>query len=270
MRETAVEGGTAIFDTLERWRDKSTESYAAAMDILDAGFRSGGEVSKMVRKGDEWEQQAYPVYAPYMFAAIKKESLTDTALDRSFIVEMTRKNTRHKTRAYDGGCETACAPIRERLYLAAFTHAKAIVEVYESADLHREIEALGLHDRAVDIWKPIFAVVKVLGSANMIEQLSGLAREMSPDADRQEEMRQLAVVRGLRAVAGEGGTVTGITQRVAGMLKEVAAIDAPDLHGVLSSWGFREKSMRLDNIDTPRKAWDLADADLAPIEERLR
>src|SRR5262245_45584675 len=39
MRETAVEGGTAIFDTLERWKEKGTESFAAAMELLDAGFR---------------------------------------------------------------------------------------------------------------------------------------------------------------------------------------------------------------------------------------
>src|SRR5206468_7159073 len=41
MRETAVAGGTAIFDTLERWKGKSTEAYSAAMELLDAGFRQG-------------------------------------------------------------------------------------------------------------------------------------------------------------------------------------------------------------------------------------
>jgi hypothetical protein len=93
---------------------------------------------------------------------------------------------------------------------------------------------------------------------------------MSPDADRQEEMRQLAIVKGLRAVAGDGGTVTGTGPKLTDMLKEIARVDAPDLIGVLRGWGFTEKSIRLENIDTPRKAWELADADLAQVEERLR
>lgn len=270
MRETAVEGGTAIFDTLERWREKSNESFAAAMELLDAGFRRGGEVSKMVRDADEWKQEVYPVYAPYMFAAIDRKSLSDTALDRSFVIEMVRKNTRLKTRPYDGECEKACEPIRERLYVAAFTNAKKIAETYESQDLQREIELIGLHDRAVDIWKPILAVAQVFGSPEIVEQLYAVAREMSPDPDRQEEMRQLAIVSGLRTVAGEGGTVAGTTQKIASMLKEVTGIDAPDLSALLKGWGFAEKSMRLEGIDTPRKGWELSDADLAPTEEKLR
>ena len=48
LRELASGGGTSLLDTLERWRDKNQESHSAAMDILDAGFRNGGVVTKMV------------------------------------------------------------------------------------------------------------------------------------------------------------------------------------------------------------------------------
>jgi len=64
MRETAVGGGTAIFDTLERWQEK--DSFGAAMELLDAGFRSGGVVTKMLQnQSGEWRRELYPVYAPY-------------------------------------------------------------------------------------------------------------------------------------------------------------------------------------------------------------
>jgi len=180
-------------------------------------------------------------------------------------------SSRQKTRLYDDGeCERLCEPIRERLYLGALTNAKLIAEVYGSVDLRGAIDALGLHDRAVDIWKPILAVTKVFGSDEMVRQLSELAREMSPDPDRQEEMRQLEIVRGLRTVAGDGGSIVGTTQRVTEMLKTVAGIECPDLHAVLTGWAFTEKSMRLQGIETPRKAWDLTDADLTQVEERLR
>jgi site-specific recombinase XerD len=63
--------------------------------------------------------------------------------------------------------------------------------------------------------------------------------------------------------------VTGTTQKIIGMLREVAGVDCSDLHGVLSSWGFLEKNMRLAEIETPRKAWQIADTELAKIEASL-
>jgi hypothetical protein len=270
MRETAVEGGTAIFDRLERWREKGTESFAAAMDLLDAGFRNGGVVSKMVRvEGGDWELEEYPVYAPYMFAAIKKESLTDTALDRSFVIDMVRKSTKLKTRPYDSRCELSCEPIREKLYLCALHHAGAIADLYESEEMQRIIDGLGLHDRAADIWKPLLAVTTVLGDKNVSDQLCALSQEMSPDPDRQEERRQLAVVRALRTLAGEGGALTGVTQQIAEMLLKVTGVECPDLHALLSGWELKEKSMRLPEFDTPRKAWEITDDALAEIERGL-
>jgi hypothetical protein len=211
MRETAVSGGTAIFDTLERWKEK--DSFGAAMELLDAGFRNGGVVTKMLQdKGGDWRRELYPVYAPYMFAAINRESLTDTARDRSFEIEMVRKSTRTKTRAYDDGCETACAPIRDHLYLAALTHAMQIDAVYRSSELQRRMDALGLNDRAADIWKPLLAIAVAFNELAVADELGALAQQMSPDPDRLEERRQLSILRGLRALAGTDGVVTGTTQ----------------------------------------------------------
>lgn len=270
MRETAVEGGTAIFDTLERWREKGTDSYAAAMEILDAGFRNGGVVTKMVPTGDgDWRLESYPVYAPYMFAAINKESLTDTALDRSFVIDMVRKSTRFKTYPYNARCEGLCEPVREGLYLTALTHAARIASVYESEDLERHVDALGLNDRASDIWKPLLAIAQALDEGAIFRELSSLAQEMSPDPDRQEEKRQLLIVRALRTVAGPDGTVTGTTQQITETLRQVTTVDCSDLHGVLSSWGLEEKSMRLPGLDTPRRGWEITDAGLVTIEATL-
>ena len=270
MRETAVAGGTVVFDTLERWKDKSTESYAAAMELLDAGFRRAGAVTKMVPGRDsEWRQEVYPVYAPYMLAAIDYKSLTDTARDRSFQVEMTRKRTRVRTKPYDGRCEKACDPIRENLYLFSLANATQISDIYESRDLQDYVDALGLNDRAADIWKPLLAVTKVMDGPG-IDALANLAVEMSPNLDRQEELRQLRIASALRTLAGPGGTLTGTTQQVIERLLTVTQVDVPDLHSVLSEWGVQEKSIRLPAVDTPRKAWEVTDAELASIEAILK
>jgi hypothetical protein len=267
MRETAVDGGTAIFDTLERWQEKGTESFAAAMELLDAGFRNGGLVTKMVPSGaGDWKQEKFPVYAPYMFAAIERESLTDTALDRSFVVAMVRKSTKLKTRPYDARCEGECLPIRENLYLTALTFAGSIADAYESEQVERQLDTLGLNDRAADIWKPLFAITTALDEREISQALSDLAREMSPDPDRLEEKRQLAVVRALRTAAGSGGALTGTSTQIIDMLRQVTTVECSDLHGILSSWGFTEKSIRLPDFGTPRRAWEIAEADLAAIE----
>ena len=270
MRETAGAGGTAIFDTLERWKDKSTESFSAAMEILDAGFRNGGVVTKMVPAGNsEWKQEKFPVYAPYMFAAIERKSLSDTALDRSFQIEMRRKSTRLKKKACDSRCESACEPVREQLYLFSLLNAKRISDEYESQDLQRHMDTLGLNDRATDIWRPLLATIKVMAPQALII-LSALAQEMSQDPDRQEECRQLRILSALKGLAGPGGTLTEPTQKIVQQLKTVTAIDeVPDLHDLLLEWGFKEKSVRLPGVDTPRRAWDLTETELAAVEKRL-
>lgn len=270
MRETAVAGGTAIFDTLERWKEKGKESFGAAMELLDAGFRNGGVVTKMISTGpSDWRQELYPVYAPYMFAAIDQRSLTDTALDRSFVIDMVRKSTKLKTRPYDARCEAECEPIREKLYLMALTHAARIADVYESPELQREVDTLGLNDRASDIWKPLIAITRALGEDAIANELGALAQEMSPDPDRQDERRQLSIAGALRAVAGPEGTITGTTQQITEMLRQVTNVDCSELHGVLVGWGFTDKSMRLTGIDTPRKGWEITDRELATIETNL-
>ena len=110
IRETAMEGRTLLLDTLERWREKNAESFSAAMDLLDAGFRNGGMVVKMVsRDAGVWRKESFLVYAPYAMAAIDKDSLTDTALDRAFVVEMHRKSVKVKKRKYTYfSCDKDC------------------------------------------------------------------------------------------------------------------------------------------------------------------
>jgi hypothetical protein len=73
IRDTAAEGRTLVLDTLERWKEKNPETYSAAMEPLDSGFRNGGTVVKMVSMGNgKWRKESFPVYAPYELAAIRQ------------------------------------------------------------------------------------------------------------------------------------------------------------------------------------------------------
>ena len=268
LREMACEGGTLLLDTLERWREKNSESFSAAMDLLDAGFRSGGKVVKMVPTGQgQWCKEEFPVYAPYAMAAISKDSLSDTALDRSFVVEMHRKPTKVKTSHYNfHQCEKRCAPIRSVLYAWALSNAKAVSAEYESAELGTEIALLGLNDRAADIWQPLFAIGRVLDiDPEDFEQLKAVAREMNVDDEVAEEEHKLDVLRGLARIANEG-KVVGTTTELQRQLRN-EGVDSPDLHALLTGCGFEQRSIRVSG--GPRRAWELTDTQLAEAVAEL-
>ena len=261
LREMAAEGGTLLLDTLERWREKSCESYSAAMDLLDAGFRSGGAVVKMVSpsKG-QWSKAEFPVYAPYAMAAINRESLTDTARDRSFVIEMRRKPTKLRKQNYNfHQCEKRCRPVRWDLYAWALANAQAVAAAYESNALGTEVATLGLNDRAADIWRPIFAISRVIGlEVREVDHLRALARKMSIDSEVAEEEHTLEALRGLQQIVSDG-KITGMTTELQEQLRALG-VDTTDLHAVLTGCGFEQGSIRLE--EGPRRAWELTNTQL--------
>jgi hypothetical protein len=267
IRETAAEGHTVILDTLERWKGKSPEAHCGAMELLDAGFRNGGTVTKMVSAGDgKWKKENFPVYAPYVLAAIDKGSLTDTALDRSFPIEMHRKSISIKKQKYNfDRCEQECAGLRDDLYRWALENAGVLSATYEGAELEAAVDALELNDRAADIWKPLLAITRVLGSAEVWQRLTSLAIEMNRDPEAAERERVRAIAQSLRKLANGSGAALGTTSEfVSHLLADGLEIPERDLHDMLTQWGFSQGSVRLEQ--GPRRAWELHGAKLAEIE----
>ena len=209
LRELASEGGNLILDTLERWREKNQEAHSAAMDILDAGFRNGGTVTKMVSTDGDWRREEFQVYAPYVMAAIGKHSLTDTAWDRSFGIEMHRKPIQITKAKYNWHlCEKECGPVRDDVYRWALRHAERVSRVYLSKELEKEIDALGLNDRAADTWAPILALASVLGLPRReVDDLKTLAREMGGDTEVVEDKQRLRIVHALRRFVDQGKVI---------------------------------------------------------------
>lgn len=267
IRDTAAEGRTLVLDTLERWKEKNPEAHGAAMELLDAGFRNGGMVAKMVSVDGKWRKEQLPVYAPYVLAAIARESLTDTALDRSFVVEMRRKPVTIKKRKYRyHQCERECEPLRDDLYRWALENARALNGWYESTELEVAVDALELNDRAADIWKPLLAVARVLGGARIWESLTSLAIAMCRDPEAAERDRIRRIARSLRGLVNGNGAAVGMTSTfVAHLGCDGLEVKEGELHEMLTQWGFAQESVRLDS--GPRRAWVLADGKLAEIEQ---
>jgi hypothetical protein len=271
IREFAAEGHTLILDTLERWNEKSTEAFGAAMELLDAGFRNGGIVAKMVQGNDgKWVRTTFPVYAPYVLAGISKNSLTDTALDRSFAIEMHRKPTAIKKRKYNHNvCEQECVSLRDDLYRWALENAASVAATYETTQLEAEVDALELNDRAADIFKPLLAVAHHLGNETLREQLASLAIEMFHDPEAKERNRVCAIVRSLRRCVNGNGAAVGMTSEfILHLCSDGLKIKEQELRDMLTQWGFSQESVRLDG--GPRRAWVMQDIRLAEIEVESR
>ena len=271
IRDTAAEGHTLVLDTLERWRGKSPEAHSAAMELLDAGFRKCGTVVKMVPStNNQWRRETFPVYAPYVLAAIDRDSVTDTALDRSFAIELHRKPIAIKKQKYNfHRCEQNCSPLRDDLYIWALDNAVRIADVYSGTALEAEVDALELNDRAADIWKPLFAIATVLGNNELRQSLKSLAAEMGGDPDSAERDRVMAIAQSLRRVVNGNAMAVGTTlELVAHLHADGLEVQDRDLHDMLVRWGFAQSSMRLGQ--GPRRAWELQDSKLADIAEENR
>jgi hypothetical protein len=263
IRDIASEGRTLQLDTLERWKGKSPEAYSAAMELLDAGFRHQGTVAKMAPIAGEWRRIYYPVYAPYSMAAIDRNSLSDTALDRAFVLEMHRKSSHIKTSTYSyHQFEKRCKPIRSQLYLWALGHAARVATVYESKNLQTALDAIGLHDRAADIWKPLFAVAGALGLD--VTGLEHLAREMSRDPEAAEDDRHMVILNDLLAHV-KGSKAIGQTTQVRSWIS--VPVTDRELHTLLSGWGFGQHNHWIDGES--RRAWSLSDAKLRGLVNEL-
>jgi len=272
IRDTAAEGGTVILDTLERLEEKSREAFSAIMELLDAGFRQGGTVMKMVpTKKEQYVRKLFPVYAPYILAAISKHSLSETAQDRAFPIEMQRKPLQvKKVRLELFGCEQLCSPLRDLMYLWVLENTAEIAKISQGPKLEASIEQLMLNDRAVDIWKPLFTVLQVLGfteESQEWEQLASLAQEMHRNPEIARAKQQLRVLAGLRSIS-TNGRVIGMTSDLLRELK-TKHIDLlePELRELLKEWGFVQKSVRLNG--EPRRAWEIPVEQLEAIKKTI-
>jgi hypothetical protein len=242
------------------------------MELLDAGFRSGGTVAKMVSdRNGSWQREEFPVYAPYTLAAINRDSLSETALDRAFVIEMKRKKLWEKKRKYKRHkCEADCQSLRNTMYAWALRNATQVSQVYAGTELERELDRLHLNDRAADIWLPILATARVIGISKDSDEwssLTSLAKEMGGDPEAAEEIRHKSVVKVLRSKA-MGGKVAGMTTDIQSWLREGGVeINIIELNTLLKQWGFIQKSIRLPQ--GPRHGWQLDDTALEKLQQQL-
>lgn len=268
LRDLATAGGSLHLDTIERWRQKSPESYGALMELLDAGFRTGGKTAKQVLVDNEWSLKSFPVFAPFMFAGINKNSLSETAIDRSFVIPARKKPLKKLDRYIPADFEKKFKHVRDDLYVWSLENTTAAATVYRDDEFDSQVNELRLNDRAADIWKPIFTVLKSLGFDSNSDEwadLSSFAVEMHKDKEVIEVERKLSILSALE----EMDPPFGMTNELLDHLHEQGVeIDQHELSKSLDSWGFKKKSKRVNG--DPRKCWDLSKETLIRLKKELQ
>lgn len=157
---------TILWDEAE---ELSKEGNSLMRQFLNSGYRKGQSIPRATGDGvTEW-----PTYCPKAFVLIG--DVFDTLRDRSIVVEMDRMTPEQASKMKRFSYETAKAEgaeIAEELRVVLSENLEQIVEAYNSQELSF------LTDRDEEIWRPIFAIAKILDSATYNAKTTNKTRSM--------------------------------------------------------------------------------------------
>lgn len=157
---------TILWDEAE---ELSKEGNSLMRQFLNSGYRKGQSIPRATGEGvTEW-----PTYCPKAFVLIG--DVFDTLRDRSIVVEMDRMSPEQAKNVKRFSYETAKEEgnlIGEELKKVLSENVEAIMEAYNSEELSF------LTDRDEEIWRPIFAIAKVLDQATYNTKTTTKTRSM--------------------------------------------------------------------------------------------
>jgi Protein of unknown function (DUF3631) len=163
-----AEHPTVIFDEAETL---SGESQSVMSQVLNAGYRKGTRIPRMVGK-DQWKE--YDTYSPKIFILIG--DVRDTLRDRSIIVRMRRAvGNEIPARFVHETVKSAGETLREDISELVQMNADMITQSYLD---HAGISFLT--DRDEEIWTPIFTMAQVF-CPSRIPELERIAVDMATE-----------------------------------------------------------------------------------------
>jgi hypothetical protein len=163
-----AEAPTIFFDEAETL---SSESQNSMTQVLNAGYRKGQTIPRMVGK-EQWKE--FKVYSPKVFILIG--DVRDTLRDRSVIIKMRRAGAGEmQTRFVYEIVKNHGRELRER--------ASAIVEANVAEISSQYMTSTGfrfLSDRDEEIWTPLFVLCQMLCPERM-DQLTRVAVDIATE-----------------------------------------------------------------------------------------
>jgi hypothetical protein len=181
-------GGTLLFDEAERLR-QSTPDVQEIMSMLLAGYRRGGQATRLEAVGDSFRSVAFDVYGPKALACIA--GLPPALASRCIPVMMFRAGPdspkpKRRIDVDPAGWQS----LRDGLHVLALEHSRAWLDLSRRSAVCPQ----GINGRSFELWQPLLALaewIESCGAAGLLQLVQRHAlntidtgkEDQIPDAD---------------------------------------------------------------------------------------
>jgi hypothetical protein len=160
FRTLHTQAGTLLLDEAERLRDR-TPDVGELLSILLAGYKRGGQATRMERVGDNFTPMSFDVYGPKAIAGIS--NLPPALASRCIPILMFRaaKDSPVPKRRIDP-TGPVWAELRDDLHCVALAHGASILGM-----AGWQPDCADLNGRNLELWLPILAMARLVEDAGM-------------------------------------------------------------------------------------------------------
>jgi Protein of unknown function (DUF3631) len=155
FRLLAEERATPLLDEVDAIFGPKAREHEDLRALLNAGYRRGAEVARVVGEGSGMKVKRFPVYAPVALASIGE--LPDTITSRAITVPMRR---RAPDEPVEGFRRRKAAPVGDELRCQLERWGAHYESLLEESD---PAMPEGVTDRAADCWEPLLAIADLAG-----------------------------------------------------------------------------------------------------------
>ena len=162
------QGGTLLFDEAERLKETKAPDVVEIQSMLLAGYKKGGQATRLEAHGDSFRTVAFDVYGPKALACIA--GLPAALLSRCITVIMFRAppgsdKPRRRIDADPAGWQQ----LRDDLHSLALEHGPTWLELADRTDV-----CPSMSGRDFELWQPLLALaswIEAHGAKGLLELL---------------------------------------------------------------------------------------------------
>ena len=243
---------TVLFDEVDAVFNPRATNQEDLRALLNAGYRRGATVARVVGDGKRMRVERFPVFAATALAAIG--DLPDTIESRSIIVPM-RRRAPDETVAKFRSRQVALEVVMLRSDLVDWTAGKA-----EELRVAEPAMPGGLEDRTEDCWAPLLAIADMAGeewreqarTAALLIAKGRVAEDASTGVRLLVDIRTVLGDRDRMSSAGLCSMLNALEESGWGGWNDGKGIGQRDLAKRLKAYGVISKVIKLGDGTTAR------------------
>jgi hypothetical protein len=252
FRHLRSNGATILFDEVDAIFGSRSPNNEDLRALLNAGYRRGAFVIRVVGEGAKMRTERFPVFAPTALACIG--DLPDTIESRAITVPMRRRAP-----------DESVSPFRRPKARPSLELLRRRLEHWSALSTSSLLDAeptmpAGVSDRAADLWEPLLAIAETFGSrwAEQGRRAASVIVSGRTEQDQSLGVRLLADVRAIIEPAEKLSSRDLCTRLNAlddadwGGWHGGKGLDQRDIARRFRAYGITPKSVRLPDGSTPK------------------